>query len=95
MNRSDFVKKLPLLLTGLLFIPNITSNTRRVEHYNDGWKGIDFKNVKKDMYIQMFESDNKPVIMGWKNGNPMYGARAISDAYIGKSGVLTFESKIL
>ena len=97
MKRLEFIRKSPLALIGLLFIPmfkNTENKNRRVEYYEDGWKNIDFENIKKDMYIQMFEPDGAPVVMGWKNKKPIYGALVIKSPYQHK-GVLTINIKIL
>lgn len=81
MKRLAFIQRGLFGFAGLLFavVPNV--NYRRVEYYDDGWKKVEFKNIKKDMYVRMFELDGEPVIMVWEKGKPMYGALADSDAY--------------
>lgn len=97
MKRSDFIKKSPIVLIGLLFIPmlkSIDNKNRRVEYYDNGWKSIDFEQVEKEMYIQMFEFDGSPVVMGWKKDKPMYGATVTKSPYMYK-GILTINTRIL
>jgi hypothetical protein len=82
MKRSAFIKRGLLGFVGLLFVVVPKNNYNRVEYYDNGWEKVEFENIKKDMYIRMFEPDDEPVIMVWKNEKPIYGAFADCDAYI-------------
>lgn len=95
MKRSTFIKSLPALI-GLISLPFFFKNDmRRVEYYDNGWKKIKFKNVKKNMYVQMFESTGETVVMGQKEGKDIYGALVTKSSYAGKGGVPTFNTEIL
>lgn len=107
MKRKNFIKTSITGIIGLFTIPFLFHSTfvntknnkdRRIEYYDNdkkSWTEIKFKDVKKDMYVQMFEPNEQPVIMEYKNEKPMYGALVTKDTYIGKNGILIFEYKLL
>ena len=95
MKRSKFIKSGLAGLVGILFfIPIHKNENRYFEYYNNGWKKVKFRDIISGMYVQGFEPDGTFIVMGWKEGKPMYGALVTKGTYVGKRGVLTFESRV-
>ena len=91
MNRKQFIKNLGISA----FIPVVapvlanskTNNNGHVEYYDNGWHNIKFENIKDGMYVRMFENNGESVIMGEKNGFPIYCATVEGDAFMNNDGI--------
>ena len=95
MNRLEFIKACTIAITGILIMPfSIFAGEqwRTVERYSkNGWQKINFKDIKKDMVVRMFNPDGSPVVMFYKKSKPIYKARVSKDVYKHKDKILAFE----
>ena len=67
MKRFNFIKIMPMAIIGLLLAPKIKAKEeqyRKVQYYDNGWKDIEFEDMKDGMRIRMFEPTGEPVDLG-------------------------------
>ena len=91
MKRSKFIKTglmgfVGVLITGKLISASKPDNQfRSVEYYDNGWHPIEFEQIKKGMYIRMFEPDGTPVtLFAISEDRKGYTSMALADASFNK-----------